>query len=68
MSEDKKKTMEDDETYLVILICTNCGHGSLENIVKIPKGISVKDYAKKEVCSNCGCIGYFRKYMGAAGL
>ena len=44
------------ETYSVEVKCANCGQA---NILQIPKGVLVVDYARHEMqelaCDGCGC-------------
>ncbi len=38
------------DTYVVVLVCTNCGH---KNYYRILKGILVDDYCRRTSCKSC---------------
>ena len=40
------------ETYEKRIICLNCGK---VKVINIPKGMTVMDFMKAEICENCGC-------------
>jgi len=51
-----ERTKEDDaiRTYVVHIICTNCG---VDDNITISKGVPVKDALLTAVCSTCECGG-----------
>jgi hypothetical protein len=56
------ETGMDSGTYLVAMVCTNCG---CERVMPFKKGQSVP---RKEVCPNCACVAMVSKVSDSSDL
>lgn len=58
------KTMsKEKDFYYARVKCSNCNYGyPYDDDMKVPKGITFKEFAKVTPCSKCGCKGTLYYY------